>query len=745
MSMTRIKQNRAIALLTALLLAVTALIALAPKGTGVNAAGIDAPYVEFIESIDTTMVMAAGNAGPLTLAQYRARTRNPMGNLANAFQHQVSTGVPDWGSVTAVQAVKLDGGARPPSYNWTVTPTLKDGYDPSKLLYIMFVSGWDWFLDVLLAGPDRIGRCKGDGEMGGSYSVGPTTTLLFLYYGALPASAPAQPPVLPATTALNLSMVPGINESVLNFTWQTAELHATKLQFVKMDGILGPHIPPVPFPEAQAHTFTGSCTRQVLGYAANGDVLVNHINRVYLSGLEPSTGYFYRVSTGASTWSDTYYFITRDTEEYSFLVVTDPHVATTSSGTDWANTLARALTKTPNLSFALCAGDQTNESWGNQAEYDNFFSAATLKNLPLAPAIGNHDSREFLYGRHFTLPNEHLTAGKVEAGSDYWFSYGNMLVMVLVGDAASTTAQQTAHRAFMQEAVNANPNAQWRVVLVHQSIYGAGTQYSQEAGTLTQRAILAPLMDEFKVDAVFSGHEHCFSRSYFMNYKNKDAAPGADKSQIVPPLTAVSPGLVVPAGAVIKPDGTLYVTSSSARSSDSRPVYAPPNDWTAKSLGNTPTFTAVNVTRTSFEVVTYNAVTSAEIDRFMMVKPDGVTVTPSETPNAPSVTPGLPSATPEPSTATPGTPDPTPDVTPAAPIRLGDANLDSNINIFDILDVRDHIFAVPGKVLAVGSRAFISADVAEEFGVLNIFDILGIRDIIFKTFDYDGYYELVAK
>jgi len=57
----------------------------------------------------------------------------------------------------------------------------------------------------------------------------------------------------------------------------------------------------------------------------------------------------------------------------------------------------------------------------------------------------------------------------------------------------------------------------------------------------------------------------------------------------------------------------------------------------------------------------------------------------------------------------------------------GDANMDFEVNIFDILAVRDHIF---GITLLKG-QAFANADVAEEFGVLNIFDILGIRDIIF--------------
>ena len=119
--------------------------------------------------------------------------------------------------------------------------------------------------------------------------------------------------------------------------------------------------------------------------------------------------------------------------------------------------------------------------------------------------------------------------------------------------------------------------------------------------------------------------------------------------------------------------------------------------------------------------------------------------TPTPLPPTPDLSTPTPVIVPTPTAITGGdTPTPvgTPDNTTPIPTNdpsiskvIGDATMDFAVNIFDILEVRDHIFTLPGKTLT--GQAFINADVAKDFGVLNIYDILGIRDIIFKTFDYD--------
>ena len=59
-------------------------------------------------------------------------------------------------------------------------------------------------------------------------------------------------------------------------------------------------------------------------------------------------------------------------------------------------------------------------------------------------------------------------------------------------------------------------------------------------------------------------------------------------------------------------------------------------------------------------------------------------------------------------------------------ILPGDVNFDGEINLFDIMAVREHIF---GNTLLTGD-AFTAADM-DGSGEIDIFDIMAIRDFIF--------------
>ena len=104
-----------------------------------------------------------------------------------------------------------------------------------------------------------------------------------------------------------------------------------------------------------------------------------------------------------------------------------------------------------------------------------------LASLPVATTIGNHDSLNPDYTYHFNNPN----------GGDYYYSYGPGLFIVL----NTNNYNAAEHEQAIAEAVAAYPDAKWRVVTIHQDIYGSGLDHSDTDGMIL-RTQLTPIFDE---------------------------------------------------------------------------------------------------------------------------------------------------------------------------------------------------------------------------------------------------------
>lgn len=61
------------------------------------------------------------------------------------------------------------------------------------------------------------------------------------------------------------------------------------------------------------------------------------------------------------------------------------------------------------------------------------------------------------------------TEGKTAAGTDYYYTYGNTLFIVL----DTNNYNCATHENVMRKAIKENPNVKWKVVMFHQDIYGS--------------------------------------------------------------------------------------------------------------------------------------------------------------------------------------------------------------------------------------------------------------------------------
>ena len=65
----------------------------------------------------------------------------------------------------------------------------------------------------------------------------------------------------------------------------------------------------------------------------------------------------------------------------------------------------------------------------------------------------------------------------------------------------------------IEKAIKENPNAKWRIVVMHQDIYGSGLDHSDSDGIIL-RTQLTPIFDANDIDVVLQGHDHSYARTY---------------------------------------------------------------------------------------------------------------------------------------------------------------------------------------------------------------------------------------
>ena len=383
----------------------------------------------------------------------------------------------------------------------------------------------------------------------------------------------------------DISLTVGADESEVNFTWYTNFDGETELQVAKKSDMNGDI-----FPVEKAKSYKGEITKI-------DDI--NRSNKASAINLEENTDYVYRIGK-EGVWSEVNNLSTKDTNKFNFLLAGDPQIGSGSIESDingWTDTLNKAISKFPDASFLISAGDQVNKA-GNEAEYDGYLSPEVLESLPVATNVGNHDVG-INYTQHFNVPNL-STLGSNAAGGDYYFRYGNALFISL----NSNNTSSAEHEQFIQETIEKNKDAKWRIVTFHHSIYSVAS-HSLEDSILSRRETLVPIFDKNDIDVVLMGHDHVYTRSYQMEGFKELKNQTLDNE-----------------GNVVDPEGTLYLTANSASGSKYYNILEN-EDFTyaaVKDQSKVPTISNIEITDNTFKVVTYRTDNMEVIDEYSIVK-----------------------------------------------------------------------------------------------------------------------------
>ena len=397
----------------------------------------------------------------------------------------------------------------------------------------------------------------------------------------------------------NISLSVGADESKTNFTWYSPLANASVTVSENPD-------------------MTNGKTIDATATLANDE---QYSCKATVTGLKHSKTYYYQLSNNGNK-GKIYSFTTGGDGAFSFALVGDPQIGagnTVSDTAGWENTLntAAASELFSDISFLVSAGDQVNTA-SDEAQYDGYLEHNVLFGLPVATAIGNHDSSSNAYSQHFNIANESSEYGKTAAGGDYYFVYNNTLFFVLNSNAQSAD-DVNGHKAFMEAAVEAtkDKNIVWKVAVFHHTLFTVASHahdsyIDSENGF---KNLIIPVLEELDIDAVLTGHDHVYCSTYIMNgttpvteFEGYEYGNGEDKAP-----TAVN-----------DPNGFLHITANSGSGSKTYGILNETFPFSAvQNQENSANISKITVSDTAFTITTYRVSDMSVIDTFTIKKNSG--------------------------------------------------------------------------------------------------------------------------
>jgi len=319
----------------------------------------------------------------------------------------------------------------------------------------------------------------------------------------------------------------GDSQTARGFSWYTEEAGDSAVRLGKRSNL------------SDAVLYLGEAGKKFRG---------DYVHKVLAEGLEPGTRYYYQVgSVGAGSWSETGSFVTAPAagSGFTFLSVTDTQSGNLTDYERAAAVLDQAFAEFPETAFVTHQGDFVDSCTDEQ--WDWYFQAFQRTHLrtTFAPAAGNYEnSFTWLQGwfhSQFNLSDQ--SGGSTITGIYYSFDYENAHFAVLNTNDLYPMSQQQIN--WLKNDMNRSA-ADWKIVLLHRSLYSAGN-HSNGADAILLRNRLLPVLEELHVDLVLGGHDHMYLRT-------KPTRGGAAEADLT----------YTPEGDLLDPQGIVHVINNAA-------------------------------------------------------------------------------------------------------------------------------------------------------------------------------------
>jgi len=237
------------------------------------------------------------------------------------------------------------------------------------------------------------------------------------------------------------------------------------------------------------------------------------MHSVVLRDLKPGTSYTYTVAgdTGGASRC-TFTTVPEGEHPFSFAVISD-----TQNRGNRAHRpiIERIMAGKPNMLFDV--GDLVSDG-RSIGDWEEFFRVEgdLMRSVPLYAVLGNHDHASSLYFQFFALP-----------GNERYYSFDRGAAHFVVFDSPGlyppddnqsvTQADQTRFRErqeqhwqqqmqWLKDDLAGRPDAKYIFVFFHYPLYSV--KASRVEGSNQLRARFGSVFQDYKVTAVFGGHDH---------------------------------------------------------------------------------------------------------------------------------------------------------------------------------------------------------------------------------------------
>ena len=226
-----------------------------------------------------------------------------------------------------------------------------------------------------------------------------------------------------------------------------------------------------------------------------------------VEGLSPSSRYRYRVEIEGESWEGEFATappVGKDVP-FSFTVLGD----TRNGMASHRRVIERMAQEVPD--FILGTGDMVDDG-SRQDQWQEFFDVENplLRNNVYFPAVGNHDRQ----GRGRTADTYRAYFSVPENGNEteryYAFTYATSRFLILDSNIYSfALTDQTAWIERELVAARQDPDIRHIFVVMHHPPFSI----SLHGGARDLRDRWTPLFEQYQVSAVFSGHDHVYTRA----------------------------------------------------------------------------------------------------------------------------------------------------------------------------------------------------------------------------------------
>lgn len=253
----------------------------------------------------------------------------------------------------------------------------------------------------------------------------------------------------------------------------------------------------------------------------DSDMDSSNIFSAHMTQLNPGTEYEYTCGND-SFRSEVFTFNTakKDTDSFEFLCLSDIQHGAAEPPADYSELgkiVREILRLHPNVRFILTAGDNTN-CGQTDIQWTGLLDGlrGIIEHLPFMMALGNHDDMGF--ENYFEYSNKYYSekaeyfskqfgGAYPDNGPEDWktanysFDYGNAHFCVI-----GTSGPEFVNEWLLKDTAESDKT--WKFGSHHFPICYQGSDLACDDSY--------PMMREGmeKFDVIFSGHEHCFSRSY---------------------------------------------------------------------------------------------------------------------------------------------------------------------------------------------------------------------------------------